>query len=165
MRTDFLKYTAGVCFCLLTASLASAGEDYKTVEVKAPFPMQPVKIFVYPGKDFPITDYGAKPGGEADNTKAIAAAIEACNQAGGGRVVVPAGTWLTGPIHFKSNVNLCLEENAVLSFTDNPSDYLPAVMTSWEGLECYNYSPLLYAFECRNVAITGKGTLQPKMDT
>ena len=79
-------------------------------------------------------------------------------------MVVPAGTWLTGPIHFKSNVNLCLEENAVLNFTDNPSDYLPAVMTSWEGLECYNYSPLLYAFECENVAITGKGTLQPKMD-
>lgn len=51
-----------------------------------------------------------------------------------------------------------------MNFTDNPSDYLPAVMTSWEGLECYNYSPLLYAFECENVAITGKGTLQPKMD-
>lgn len=58
-----------------------------------------------------------------------------------------------------------MEENAILNFTDNPSDYLPAVMTSWKGLECYNYSPLLYAFECENVAITGKGTLQPKMDT
>ncbi len=164
MKTNLLKYMAGICFCLLTASLAFAGDNYKTVKVKAPFPMQPIKIFIYPDKDFPITDYGAQPGGETDNTKAIAAAIEACNQAGGGRVVVPAGTWLTGPIHFKSNVNLCLEENAVLNFTDNPSDYLPAVMTSWEGLECYNYSPLLYAFECENVAITGKGTLQPKMD-
>lgn len=164
MKTNLLKYMAGICFGLLTVSLAFAGDNYKTVKVKAPFPMQPIKIFIYPDKDFPITDYGAQPGGEADNTKAIAAAIEACNQAGGGRVVVPAGTWLTGPIHFKSNVNLCLEENAVLNFTDNPSDYLPAVMTSWEGLECYNYSPLLYAFECENVAITGKGTLQPKMD-
>ena len=86
-------------------------------------------------------------------------------KAGGGRVVVPAGIWLTGPVHFKSNINLCLEEDAVLSFTDNPEDYLPAVMTSWEGLECYNYSPLLYAFECENVAISGKGTLQPKMGT
>ena len=164
MKMNLLKYMAGICFGLLTVSLAFAGDNYKTVKVKAPFPMQPIKIFIYPDKDFPITDYGAQPGGEADNTKAIAAAIEACNQAGGGRVVVPAGTWLTGPIHFKSNVNLCLEENAVLNFTDNPSDYLPAVMTSWEGLECYNYSPLLYAFECENVAITGKGTLQPKMD-
>jgi polygalacturonase len=58
-----------------------------------------------------------------------------------------------------------LEEGAVLSFTDNPQDYLPAVMTSWEGMECYNYSPLLYAFECENIALTGKGKLQPKMDT
>ncbi len=66
---------------------------------------------------------------------------------------------------FQSNVNLHLEENAILRFTDNPSDYLPAVMTSWEGMECYNYSPLVYAIGCENVAITGKGTLAPIMDT
>lgn len=58
-----------------------------------------------------------------------------------------------------------MEENAILRFTDNPSDYLPAVMTSWEGMECYNYSPLLYAMDCENIAITGKGTLAPIMDT
>ena len=87
MKTNLLKYMAGICFCLLTASLAFAGDNYKTVKVKAPFPMQPIKIFIYPDKDFPITDYGAQPGGETDNTKAIAAAIEACNQAGGGRVL------------------------------------------------------------------------------
>ena len=68
-------------------------------------------------------------------------------------------------IRQKKIMDFYLEENAVLSFTDNPEDYLPAVMTSWEGLECYNYSPLLYAFECENVAISGKGTLQPKMGT
>jgi len=146
-------------------TLISASKQYTTIKVEAPFPMQPIKEFIYPDKDFVITDYGAKPGGETDNTKAITAAIEACYKAGGGRVVVPDGIWLTGPVHFKSNVNLYLEENAVLSFSDNPKDYLPAVMTSWEGLECYNYSPLLYAFECENVAISGKGTLQPKMGT
>jgi len=80
-------------------------------------------------------------------------------------VVVPAGEWFTGPIHFKSHVNLFLEEGAVVRFSDNPNDYLPAVMTSWEGLECYNYSPLIYAFECENVGISGKGTLAPVMDT
>ena len=68
------------------------------------------------------------------------------------------------PIHLKSNVNLYLAKDAVVRFTDNPADYLPAVMTSWEGMECYNYSPLVYAFECENVAITGPGTLAPKMD-
>lgn len=80
-------------------------------------------------------------------------------------MVVPAGEWFTGPIHLKSHVNLFLEEGAVVRFSDNPNDYLPAVMTSWEGLECYNYSPLIYAFECENVGISGKGTLAPVMDT
>lgn len=165
MKKLQLKFVFGLFLCLLITSFVSAQNKYKTVKVKAPFSMQPIKVFVYPDKDFPITDFGAVPGGDTDNTKAIGDAIEACNQAGGGRVVVPAGIWLTGPVHFKSNVNLHLEENAVLSFTDNPSAYLPAVMTSWEGLECYNYSPLLYAFDCENVAITGKGTLKPKMGT
>ncbi|MCD7898545.1 MAG: glycoside hydrolase family 28 protein [Bacteroides sp.] len=138
---------------------------YVTVEVNAPFTMNPIKIFVFPQKDFPITKYGAVEGGIVDNTHSITAAIEACNKAGGGRVVVPAGLWLTSAIHFKSNVNLYLEENAELHFTDKPENYLPAVMTSWEGMECFNYSPLLYAFECENIAITGKGILKPKMDT
>lgn len=126
--------------------------------------MKPIKVFIYPQRDFSITSYGAIVGGQINNTKAIADAINACHQSGGGRVVVPAGIWLTSAIHFKSNINLHLEENAVLMFTDNPADYLPSVMTSWEGMECYNYSPLLYAFECENIAITGKGTLTPKMD-
>ena len=65
-------------------------------------------------------DYGAVKGGETVNTEAIAKAIAACNKAGGGRVVIPEGEWLTGPVHFKSNVNLHLEENAILRFTDNP---------------------------------------------
>lgn len=135
MRT--LKVFLGLLLCLVAVSFGAAKDQYKTVKVEAPFPMQPIKVFVFPHNDFPITNFGAQAGGEINNTKAIAAAIEACHQAGGGRVVVPAGTWLTGPIHFKSNVNLYLEENAILSFTDNPEDYLPAVMTSWEGMECY----------------------------
>lgn len=165
MNFNLLKYSTGIILSLLCVMFVSASDRYETVEVKAPFPMEPVKVFVYPVKDFPISKYGAKPGGSIDNTKAIARAINACNEAGGGRVIIPAGVWLTGAIHFKSNVNLHLEEGAALSFSDNPTDYLPAVMTSWEGMECYNYSPLLYAFDCENVAITGKGTLQPKMDT
>lgn len=162
---NLMKSLAGVFVFLLIVGEAFASDNYKTIIVDAPFSMEPIQEFIYPQKDFSISKYGAKEGGKTDNTKAIAKAIVACNKAGGGRVVVPAGTWLTGPIHFKSNVNLYLEENAVLIFSDNPTDYLPAVMTSWEGLECYNYSPLLYAFECENVAISGKGTLQPKMDT
>lgn len=125
--------------------------------------MMPIKECIFPNRDFSIVDYGAIEGGKTINTKAIAKAIIACNKAGGGRVVIPEGEWLTGPIHFKSNVNLYLTEGAVVRFTDNPEDYLPAVITSWEGLECYNYSPLVYAHECENVAITGEGKLMPHM--
>lgn len=109
-----------------------------------------------------ITKYGAKAGGKKLNTKAIAKAITACHLVGGGRVVIPKGEWLTGPIHLKSNINLYMEEGAVLRFTDTPSDYLPAVMTSWEGMECYNYSPLIYASDCENIAITGKEYWLPR---
>ena len=149
---------------LLAVSFATLWGQFKYVKVDAPFSMKPIKEFIYPDQDFSIVNYGAVKGGEADVSDAIAGAITACNQAGGGRVVIPEGEWLTGPIHLKSNVNLYLAEGAVLRFTDNPSHYLPAVMTSWEGMECYNYSPLIYAFECKNVAITGTGMLSPKMN-
>lgn len=160
-----LKNLISLLICFNIMGFVSASEQYEILKVDAPFKMKPIKIYQFPNRDFVITDFGAKADEQTDNTKAIAKAIDACNQAGGGRVVVPAGTWFTGPIHFKSNVNLYLEEGAILQFSDNPADYLPAVMTSWEGMECYNYSPLLYAFECTHIAITGKGTLQPKMDT
>ena len=162
---DFKCFISSVLLFCGFVSWTAASNQYETVKVDAPFKMKPIKVFQFPKKDFIITDFGAKADSETVNTVAIAKAIDACNQAGGGHVVVPAGTWITGPIHFKSNVDLHLEEGAVLSFTDNPNDYLPAVMTSWEGMECYNYSPLLYAFECENIAISGTGTLQPQMGT
>lgn len=143
----------------------STNSQYKTIEVEAPFPMEPIKEFIFPANNFSIINYGAVEGGKELCTEAIAKAIEACHNAGGGRVIISAGEWLTGPIHLKSNVNLYLDENAVVRFTDNPKYYLPAVMTSWEGMECYNYSPLVYAFECENIAITGKGMLKPHMGT
>lgn len=154
----------------LCGSVFAQSAAETSIAVDAPFAMKPVVLFSYPAQRFPITAYGAAPDSLASrkaagrNTQAIAAAMEACSKAGGGQVVVPKGVWVTGAIHFKSNVNLHLEENAVLRFTDTPADYLPAVMTSWEGMECYNYSPLLYAFGCENIAVTGKGTLSPQMD-
>ena len=156
---------AAIAVIALGLSGAMPAPKYKTVTVNAPFAMEPIKEFIFPNRDFSIANYGAVKGGKTINTKAIAKAIKACNRAGGGRVVIPTGEWLTGPIHLMSNVNLHLSDGAILRFTDNPEDYLPAVMTSWEGMECYNYSPLVYAFDCENVAITGTGTLQPIMDT
>jgi len=120
-----------------------------------------IKAPVFPARDFPITDFGAKPGAPA--TAAIAAAISACHAAGGGRVVVPAGEWLTGAVHLRSNVNLHVAKGATLRFSTNPADY-PIVFTRWEGVECLNYSPLIYAFEQENIAITGEGTLDGGAD-
>ena len=109
--------------------------------------------------DFSIADYGAKADG-SKVTRAVAAAIAAAERAGGGRVIVPRGTWLTGAIRLRSEVELHLADGAELVFSQDPTDYLPAVETSWEGMECWNYSPLIYAYGCTNVAITGHGTLR-----
>jgi len=114
---------------------------------------------VFPARDFVITNYGAVADGKTDCTAAIGKAIDACVAAGGGNVVVPAGEFFTGPIHLKSNVNLHLNEGATLKFNTDPKAYLPAVLTRFESVECYNYSPFIYALGQKNVAVTGKGTL------
>ncbi len=115
-----------------------------------------IKAPSFAARDFPITNFGAKPG--ADASAAIKAAIEACHQAGGGRVVVPAGEWLTGAIYLKSNVNLHVAEGATLLWSFN-LDHYPVVFTRWEGVECMNYSPFIYAYGEENIAVTGPGTL------
>lgn len=113
----------------------------------------------FPARDFKITDYGARAAEDTDNTEAIRKAIAACHAAGGGRVVVPPGIFPTGPIHLQSNVNLHLTEGATLKFSPDPAKYLPVVYTRFEGTECLNYSPLIYAFEQENIAVTGSGVL------
>ena len=90
---------------------------------------------------------------------AIQTAIDKCADMGGGTVIVPEGEWHTGKIHFKSNTELHLEDGARVIFSDDPDDYLPCVLVRWEGTECYNYSPLIYANGCENIGITGGGTL------
>lgn len=113
----------------------------------------------FPARDINITQYGARGDGATDCTAGIAAAIAACAAAGGGRVVVPAGRFLTGPIHLKSNVNLHVSAGATLAFMTDPARYLPAVLTRWEGMEMMGYSPLIYAHGVRNIAISGTGVL------
>ena len=113
--------------------------------------------------DFSVVDFGAQPDGTVC-TKSFAAAIDAAHAAGGGCVVVPDGTWTVGSVKMKSNVELHLSDGAVLSFTDDPADYLPAVPRSTTGIECMGWSSPVYAYGCTNVALTGRGTLVPKMD-
>ncbi|QEC53776.1 polygalacturonase [Anseongella ginsenosidimutans] len=132
---------------------------------KADSIMAAIKPPVFPDRDFLLTDYGAQGDGATDCTGAFAAAIRACNEAGGGRVVVPAGKYLTGPIHLKSNVNLYLADSAEVLFSTDPDDYLPVVYTRFEGVEIMNYSPLIYAYEQENIAVTGSGTLNGQADS
>jgi len=119
----------------------------------------------FPGRYFPVTAFGAKGDGTTLNTQAFAKAIATCHRAGGGHVVVPAGgTFLTGAIHLLSNVDLHVEQNATILFSQNTADYLPVVFTRWQGIELMNYSPFVYCYGQRNVAVTGAGTLNGQAD-
>jgi len=117
-----------------------------------------VKEPVIPNRTYSLLDFGAIADGKFDNTDAFKKAIKACSDNGGGKIVVPAGKYYTGPIHLDSNINLHLEENAEILFSTNPADY-PIVHTSFEGTELMNYSPLIYAYKKSNVSVTGKGTI------
>jgi polygalacturonase len=155
-RRSFLISSAGALLSPgLTPAAEPAGEDWGAV----PAILSRIKPPAFPRRGFSIARYGALSDGKTDCSAALRNAIEACNRAGGGRVVVPAGDYLTGPVHLRSNVNLHVSTGATLRFSRDSRLYLPAVFTRWEGVECMNYSPLIYAFEQENVAVTGGGTL------
>jgi polygalacturonase len=134
---------------------------YQKTSTKEPFPFEftPPAPIDFPGKRYSITDYNAVAGDSIRDDKAIEAAINDCHKHGGGIVEVPVGRFLTGPITLRSNVNLFLAPGSELSFSNHKQDYLPAVFTRWEGMECMNYHPLIYARDCENIAISGFGQL------
>ncbi|HEX3598947.1 MAG TPA: glycoside hydrolase family 28 protein [Lacipirellulaceae bacterium] len=149
--------------CVLLARVTfgdgSASEPGKTGWAIVPEIIARIHEPRFQDRDFSITDYGAVGDGETDCKSAFDKAIEACSSAGGGRVLVSAGIWLTrGPIHLKSTVNLHLEKDATVQFGTNPADYLPIVRSRFEGNEVMNFSPLIYAIDQHDVAITGAGT-------
>ncbi len=142
--------------CLIVPSIAQAKawdeEEYKRIE-------QSIKAPTFLEKDFLITKYGAKTtNSAAQNQKAINKAIAACSKKGGGRVIVPSGTFITGAITLLSHVNLVVEKDAVLKFAFEP-DLYPIVPTRWEGIDCRNLSPCIYAYKQTDIAVTGEGTI------
>ena len=154
-------------FCSVVALAQAAGLGDKVASAGATgFPEGRLRAILkrmvpprFPAREFAITDYGATGDGDANCTAAFREAIAACHQHGGGRVTVPPGRYRTGPIHLKSNVDLHLAEGAEVIFSDRFEDYLPPVFVRVGGIELYNYSPLIYARDCTNVAVTGKGRL------
>jgi polygalacturonase len=161
-RREFLEQLALTAGGILSApalaragviSAAPGGWDM------VPSILKRIKPPKFPARDFSITSYGAKGDGVFDCTSAFRRAVSECTRRGGGRVIVPAGRFLTGAIHLANNVNLHLESGATILFSRDARQYLPAVLTRFEGVEVMNYSPLIYALDCTNVAVTGKGTL------
>jgi unsaturated rhamnogalacturonyl hydrolase len=115
-------------------------------------------------KNYVITNYGGDTNGMKDSSDAISRAISQCASSGGGHVIVPQGEFLTGPIHLESNIDLHLEKGAILKFSTDPKRYLPLVPTRFEGMDCMNYSPLVYAKDKTNIALSGEGTLDGQAD-
>lgn len=132
---------------------------YDSIEFK----MDVIKEPKFPNYSVSIVDYGAVGDGLTMNTEAINKSIEDVNKKGGGKVIIPAGIWLTGPIKLRSNVNLYLEEGALIVFSRNFDDY-PLIKTSFEGLNTYRCISPIYAYKEKNIAITGKGIIDGSGD-
>lgn len=162
LKSTFIKtFVAFISLSVLFSSCASKAKKLDASSVdwkKMQAIIDEVKEPVFKNKTYLITDFGAVADGKFDNTQAFKKAIKACAENGGGVVSVPSGKYYTGPIHLDNNVNLNLQEGSELLFSTNTKDF-PIVHTSFEGTEFMNYSPLIYAYQKTNVAVTGKGTI------
>ena len=159
-RRTFLKVAGGVAAAgwLAKPALASVWDEEVgriLARIKPP---------VFPKRDFDVSRFGAVGDGKTDCSEAITRAIAECTRAGGGRVIFPKGTFFTGPVRLKSNVNLHVPEGSTLKFSRDPKRYLPVVYTRWEGIELMNYSALVYADGEENIAVTGGGILDGQAD-
>ncbi|WP_346238633.1 glycoside hydrolase family 28 protein [Niabella insulamsoli] len=108
---------------------------------------------------FDVTKFGAKRDSSAKATSAIKKAIDAAVKVGGGTIYFPAGKYLTGPIHLKSNITIFIDAGAELHFSDDFDDYLPMVESRYEGVDVASFSPLFYAYKAENIAIIGRGLI------
>lgn len=117
-----------------------------------------VQLPKIPEREYRIEAYGAVSGGLASNTRAIRLAFEDAAENGGGRVTVPRGIWLTGPIRLLSNTELHLEEGSLLLFDKNPEEY-PVILTQYEGMDRVRCVSPISADHAENIAVTGSGTI------
>lgn len=168
ITSKFIALRSFVFFSITVILTISCSKKVNAVSESDPWKKMELVIKSIPqtnfqDKTYNINDFGAVADGKTLNTTAFEKAIKTCAANGGGKVLVPNGKYLTGAIHLESNVNLHLEDHAEILFSLNPKDY-PIVHTSWEGTEVMNYSPLIYAKNKTNVAVTGKGTLNGQAD-
>lgn len=151
--------TAMLGLCLSSAVALGAGNStYGHLYEGLPFEMPVIDKPSFPANTVTLTDFGAVSDGKTLNTDAFAAAIDALSAKGGGTLNVPSGIWLTGPIIFKSNINLHLEGGSLILFSPDP-DLYPVIHTVYEGYEAYRAMSPIYGEGLENVAITGDGAI------
>lgn len=144
----------------LLFSVTGFAQENKFPTAKADSIINTIQLPKIPSYQVSVAKLGAKGDSVSNSKPFFDKAMALCKKNNGGTIVVPKGIYLlNGPIHFVSNVNLKIEKGAKIKFSDKPEDYLPMVLTSWEGTILYNYSPLIYAYDCKNIAITGEGTI------
>ena len=144
--------------CLLLMGFLISFNLFAVEKSDAPFEIS-IKTVSFPEKYYSIEDFGAHKGGVEKCTLAFSKAIEKATKEGGGYVTIPKGKWLVGPIVLKDNVCLKLEEGAEILFSTDPDDYLPAVLSRHQGIDCYKFSSFIYANNATNIGIIGKGIL------
>jgi polygalacturonase len=145
-------------FLLISGFSFAQNSEFPTAKVDSI--VRRIQLPVFASYQINIQKLGAKADSVTNNKTVFDKAMALCKKNNGGTIIVPKGIYkVNGPIHFVSNVNLKIEKGAKIKFSDNPKDYLPMVLTSWEGTMLYNYSPLMYAYDCSNIAITGEGVI------
>jgi polygalacturonase len=163
LKSTFTLLSAALfSVCAVSQPVSKAGKVtdlYKGIEFKMPVVKEPV----IPPNSVTITDFGAKSGGQFLCTEAFAKAIDAVSKKGGGRVVVPRGIWLTGPITFKNNIELYTETGSLVLFSTDKSLY-PLVQTNFEGFDTYRCMSPVNGRNLENVAITGNGVFDGSGD-
>jgi len=162
MREIKYKYFLLSCFLILSVNCSAQSNitnaDLKKHFENLPFKMEAISLPTFPQKEYNIKDFGAVGDGQFVNTIVFEKAIDECAANGGGKIIVPAGMWLTGPILFKSNINLHLENGAYIQFTKNYNDY-QIIESNWEGVNQFRCTSPIMGKNLSNIAITGNGII------
>jgi len=154
-RLNLFSLAMAIMLCLGSKNVNAQSTSYDTyanVEFKMPKVNEPV----IPNNVVNLKDFGAVNGGYVLNTKAFEDAIDALSKKGGGKLVIPPGIWLTGPIILKSNIELHAQTGALIKFSTDKSLY-PIIETSFEGLNTWRCISPIYGKNLENIAFTGNG--------
>lgn len=164
IKLQSILFIFGVISVISCQSNVEQQYDFTRLFDDLPFSMNVLTVPVFPDKDYNILDFGAKGDGIQKNTEAFNKAIETCSMEGGGRVIVPAGIWLTGPIQLRSNVNLHLLPGSHIQFSKDFDDY-PLIESNWEGVKQYRCMSPISGYKLENIAITGSGVIDGAGDS